>query len=314
MVTEGFEYVSNRGRGIKYSDDETLVDTNDKTNPTLSTITIMYPHDTEVWSIFLRKDVSKDGIVDGSDGNPLLHAFKNEFGWHFETEDDRDAFTEKIDNILKNFLSIYSLDVTIVIPSTNALNMFIADRIKKLRPKATIITDLLRKMSAEEVKKDIHNPDSEFAKKIKNTGIPLRAAYKDVDLAVREMDRLYDGLFVYHLINNDSIRNAITDVLTYNGNPNKVDINKIKSHDVLVIDDSMSRGHTIINACNLIKEFGPKKMTVLTLFSPKATKNSLKNDHKSWLVYSKRKMNESEIAFGVKYEIIGYVDKEGKII
>lgn len=297
MVTEGFEYASNRGRGIKYSKDETLVDTNDKTNPTWSNITIMYPNDTEVWSIFLRKDVSKDGIVDGSDGNPLLHAFKNEFGWHFETEDDRNAFTENIDNILKNFLSIYSLDVTIVVPSTNALNAFIADRIKMLRPKSTIITDFLRKMTAEEVKKDIHKPDSEFAKKIKNIGIPLRAAYKDVDLAVKEMDRLYDGLFVYHLINNDNIRNAITDVLTYNGNPNKVDINKIKSHDVLVIDDSMSRGHTIINACNLIKEFGPKKMTVLTLFSSKATKKSLKNDHKSWRDYQKRKINESEIVF-----------------
>lgn len=63
MVTEGYECVYNRG--IKYIDDETLVDTNDKTNPTWSNITIMYPNDTEVWSLFLRND-----------GNPLLHAFK----------------------------------------------------------------------------------------------------------------------------------------------------------------------------------------------------------------------------------------------
>lgn len=218
-------------------------------------------------------------------------------------------FTEKIDNILKNFLSIYLLDVTIVVPSTNSLNIFIADRIKKLRPKSTIITDFLRKMTASEVRDSIHSYDSEFKKEFKSKRA-LNAAYITVDEAIEEMNKLYGGMFVYHLVKNKDARNAIKNVLTYNENANKVDINKIKSHDVLVIDDSISRGHTIINACNLIKEFGPKKMTVLTLFS--SSKN--KGEHRSWLEHPKRKINESEIVFGTKYKTIGYANNEGKLM
>jgi hypoxanthine-guanine phosphoribosyltransferase len=39
--------------------------------------------------------------------------------------------------------------------------------------------------------------------------------------------------------------------------------------NILILDDSISRGATIKNACNIIKDFSPKTITVLTMFFKK---------------------------------------------
>lgn len=51
------------------------------------------------------------------------------------------------------------------------------------------------------------------------------------------------------------------------------DANLINSQDVLIIDDTISRGQTIREICNIINDtFVPKSITVLTLFSKKILK------------------------------------------
>jgi hypoxanthine-guanine phosphoribosyltransferase len=44
--------------------------------------------------------------------------------------------------------------------------------------------------------------------------------------------------------------------------------NKINGHNILIVDDTISRGQTIKEACNIMAEsYSPKSITVLTLLS-----------------------------------------------
>ena len=44
--------------------------------------------------------------------------------------------------------------------------------------------------------------------------------------------------------------------------------NKINGQDILIIDDTISRGQTVIEACRIMMEsYSPKSITVLTLLS-----------------------------------------------
>ena len=42
---------------------------------------------------------------------------------------------------------------------------------------------------------------------------------------------------------------------------------EIYQHNILLLDDSISRGQTIKNACDILNSFQPKSITVLTMFS-----------------------------------------------
>lgn len=289
-IKEGFSYSGEDPRGIKYdSKNDIFVDTNDRTNPTLSYIFVDRDK-IPVWSIFLRKE---NGIY-GDDGNPLLYALKGEKNWHFyPNERERAKFITQIDRILKNFLSFFPLDLTVVVPSSNDLNYLIARRIKALRPNAEIITDVLRKLKTEEVRDAIHKDNSKFNEIFGGSEKRLRDAFNVIDNAIIKMNNKHNGYFTYHeLPFKGRYREAITDVLAYNEKTKDYYTKEIFNRDILVIDDSIASGATIINACRILKDFGPKTISVLTLFSEKTGKMPPNTDHMSWK--TALKMNESE--------------------
>ena len=55
------------------------------------------------------------------------------------------------EQIVKKFLATHNSDITVVIPSGSSVNTLIADTIKRYKKDTSIVNDLLRKLTVEEV-------------------------------------------------------------------------------------------------------------------------------------------------------------------
>lgn len=83
-----------------------------------------------------------------------------------------------------------------------------------------------------------------------------------------EMDEQRDGMFSRHLIADNKMRDAILDTLKITPDRYAMDSKVINGQNILLIDDTISRGQTIKRACEILNEsYGPKSITVLTLLS-----------------------------------------------
>ena len=82
------------------------------------------------------------------------------------------------------------------------------------------------------------------------------------------MEEERDGYFTRHFVKNPTMRNLLTQTLKLSKDAAARYAKDIDGKDVLLIDDSISRGQTIKEACTIISEnYEPKSITVLTLFS-----------------------------------------------
>jgi hypothetical protein len=219
--------------------------------------------DIPVWSVFKRKKV-ENGIK--VDGNPLLYAFKNENGWKFKAEKDRSAIVNQIVLIVDKFNSTVQYGPTVVVPSGGPLNMFLAEIIKKRNPNTKIINDLVVKMTANEVYEAVISNDFGF-REVYNTKEKFLSALDKLEKSIVQMEKQRNGDFTYHFIGDPVMREAIgqTLKLSYDFGMYSNDVN---GKDILIIDDSISQGNSIKNACEVLKDsFVPNSITVLTLFS-----------------------------------------------
>ena len=216
----------------------------------------------EVWSIFQRKK----GFV-GIDGNPLIRALKGEDNWSFKSEKDRLNILHQFDLIADKFVDMFpESSLTIVIPSENKLNEFIASEITKKLKDVEMIDDCLRKLTIEEVSDIVINDDTcEFRKHYKNH---FNAAYKKLDNYFRRMKKEKNGKFTRHYVKDSEMRDVLDRTLALNDDFESEYASKIYGKNVLIIDDSISRGQTIKEACEIIKDsYAPKTIRVLTLMS-----------------------------------------------
>ena len=111
----------------------------------------------------------------------------------------------------------------------------------------------------------VEDKDSIFVRTYKDE---IDAARRMLFTYLERMDRERDGVFTRHLIDNSKMRNVLDRTLKNNDELVAEDAAKITDHDVLLIDDTISRGQTIREAVNVIKScYAPKSITVLTLFS-----------------------------------------------
>jgi hypothetical protein len=218
---------------------------------------------TPVWSIFKRKKASSN---DKFDGNPLLYAFKHEKGWRFKTQNDKESIVNQIRNIIDKFNKTHKYGVTVIIPSGGPLNNFIANLIKEKKPNTKIVDDLLWKITTDEVLNHVMTPNSKFrqyyrGKENFNNAITRLERYLTI------MDEERDGNFTYHFIDDNNMRSVIEKTMILSNNMGKYS-NDINGKDIIIVDDSISQGKSVKEACNLIKKtFIPKSMIVLTLFS-----------------------------------------------
>lgn len=236
---------------------ELNVDTSVKNNPTVDRETIP---GVEIWSIFKRRRGCHR-----HDGNPLVHALKCELKWRFKSENDRKAVERQFNKIAEKFVREHHHDITLIVPSTNRLNNYILDVILEKEPDIQYIEGLVKKLRTEEVYAMASEGDSAFMKKYADdpdNALDELAEYLD------EMDQKHDGLFVRNLIINDEMRNVLDKTLKRSDMVPARVANKLNGSDVLILDDTISRGQTIKEMVKLIPDsYSPKSITVLTLFS-----------------------------------------------
>lgn len=260
ILNEGIDFDENKLTVSYNPSHENNIETSEYTNPTM---TDKYVPFVEVWSIFKRKSGHQ------FDGNPLVYAMKNERGWRFKTQKDKNAVYNQIIKIAKKFFSKYKSDVTIVLPSSGILNKEIANVANELNPDAKFIDDLLIKMSVEEVREIILLPNSIFRKKYNNR--------KAFEMALNKFDTYSERMgdtFRTHFIKDNKLREVIEQTIRIEWSKVAEYFDCINDKDILLLDDNIGHGTSIINTCDeILTYYAPKTITVLTLFSEKYDKD-----------------------------------------
>ena len=232
------------------------VDTSIENNPTVDEKTIP---GVEVWSIFTRNR------VDTRDGNPLVYAMKGEKNWKFRSEADRKAIDRQFKAIADKFLESRKYDVTIIAPTSNDLNNYIVSVITQKKPDIEYIPDALIKLSTGDIAAMVDDMESTFFKVYRRN---MKNALKKLFTYLDRMDELKNGVFTRHFIEDSEMRDVLDKTLKCNPDKIAQDAVKINDHDVLIVDDTISRGQTIKEIVDTIKAcYNPKSITVLTLFS-----------------------------------------------
>lgn len=235
---------------------EENVDTSIEHNPTMDGDIVP---NVQVWSIFKRKRGLR------GDGNPLVYALKGEDGWTFRDESDRNAIEKQFDAIATKFATMYPIGVTILMPSGSELNMHIANVVMSKSRNAELIKGVICKLTTEEVDDIVLDFNSKFREFYKDE---FNSKYYELGRYLDLMDKERNGYFSRHLIKNNQMRDVLDSTLKLSDDRFAEFANKINGQDILIIDDTISRGQSIKEACQIMLEsYAPKSITVLTLLS-----------------------------------------------
>lgn len=256
IINEGIDF-DPQTKTVSYNPShEENVDTSIEHNPTKDMSILQ---NVDVWSIFKRKKGLR------GDGNPLVYALKGEGGWTFRSESDRMAIEHQFDAIATKFATIYPIGVTILMPSGNELNTHIANIVKSKSQNAEVIEGLICKVTTEEVDEIVLDFNSKFREFYKDD---FNSKYYELCRYLDLMDKKRNGYFSRHLIKNKQMRDILDLTLKLSEDKFAEFANKINGQDILIIDDTISRGQTIKEACHIMMEsYAPKSITVLTLLS-----------------------------------------------
>ena len=232
------------------------VDTSLENSPTVSS---EYVEGINVYSIFKRKQGAP------FDGNPLLYAFKGEKNWRFKTPNDKEAIVNQIKLVAKKFNSIHQAGFTILIPTSNSLNQFIGNIIKESNDNITIVDNLFLKLTTEEIMDIVMETNSPFMQYYKGK---MESALMQLKGYLDKMDKEKEGYFTRHYVVDNTMRSVLNQTIKLSDEYSAKYAKYINDQDILLIDDSISRGQTIKEACQSINDtFNPRTITVLTLFS-----------------------------------------------
>ncbi len=256
-LDEGIEFdPSTRTVSYNPSNDD-IVDTSIDNNPTMDGSIVP---GIEVWSIFKRKR----GAKGSGDGNPLVYALKGE-GWTFRSEADKEAIEQQFSKIASKFAAMYRVGITVLMPSGNELNNRIANVILSKSPNAELIEGAICKLTTEEVDDIVLRFDSKFREAYKDD---FNTAYWELKGYLELMNDEREGYFSRHMIKNGKMRDILD--FTFKVSPDRFAkyANKINGQNILILDDTISRGQSIREACRVIQDsYAPKSITVLTLLS-----------------------------------------------
>ena len=255
-INEGIDF-DPQAKTVSYNPShEENVDTSIEHNPTMDVDIVP---NVQVWSIFKRKKGLR------GDGNPLVYALKGEGGWTFRDESDRNAIEKQFDAIATKFATMYPVGVTILMPSGSELNMHIADVVMSKSRNAELIKGVICKLTTEEVDDIVLDFNSKFREFYKDE---FNSKYYELGRYLDLMDKERNGYFSRHLIKNNQMRDVLDSTLKLSDDRFAEFANKINGQDVLIIDDTISRGQSIKEACQIMLEsYAPKSITVLTLLS-----------------------------------------------
>lgn len=256
VINEGIDFDPHT-KTVSYNPShEENVDTSIEHNPTMDGDIVP---NVQVWSIFKRKRGLR------GDGNPLVYALNGEGGWTFRDESDKNAIEKQFDAIATKFATMYPVGVTILMPSGSELNMHIADVVMSKSRNAELIKGVICKLTTEEVDDIVLDFNSKFREFYKDE---FNSKYYELGQYLDLMDKERNGYFSRHLIKNNQMRDVLDSTLKLSDDRFAEFANKINDQDVLIIDDTISRGQSIKEACQIMLEsYAPKSITVLTLLS-----------------------------------------------
>lgn len=155
--------------------------------------------------------------------------------------------------------------VTILMPSGNELNNHIAEIVLSQSKNAELIEGVICKITTQEVDKIVLDFNSKFREYYKDN---FNEAYYELGRYLDEMDKQRNGYFSRHLVTNNKMRDILDFTLKLSDDRFAEFANKINGQDILIIDDTISRGQSIKEACQIMMDsYAPKSITVLTLLS-----------------------------------------------
>ena len=185
--------------------------------------------------------------------------------WTFRSEKDREAIEKQFDAIATKFASIYKIGVTVLMPSGNELNNHIAEIVLSKSTNGELIEGAICKLTTQEVDDIVLDFKSKFREYYKKD---FNAAYYRLGTFLDEMDKERKGTFSRHLIKDSEMRDVLDFTLKVSQDRFAEFANKINGQNILIIDDTISRGQSIKEACKIMMEsYAPKSITVLTLLS-----------------------------------------------
>ncbi len=242
MLTEGIDLDHINKKITFNSKHENNVDTSSIINPTYTEIDGIH-----VVSIFKRKH-----NIEKTDGSPLIHALKGNFGWIIDEKSIIELFkqflkiSKKIDTKYDTIINVYS---------RSTLNTQFLSMLNKVIKAENHITDLFMKLEASEVLMqavDAKGVDEKTSKKL------MKSIQKMIDK---------DNYFTYKMLPTD-LRQYICTSCKVEERDDLMYSEMINDKDILILDDTISSGKTISDSVYAINEtFKPKSITVITLFS-----------------------------------------------
>ena len=130
---------------------------------------------------------------------------------------------------------------------------------------AELLEGVICKLTTEEVDEIVLDFKSKFREYYKKD---FNAAYYRLGTFLDEMDKERKGTFSRHLIKDSEMRDVLDFTLKVSQDRFAEFANKINGQNILIIDDTISRGQSIKEACKIMMEsYAPKSITVLTLLS-----------------------------------------------
>lgn len=252
FMNEGVDVTFDRQVSIT-DEHEKKVDTSISNNPSLVNSII---DNVDIYSVFKRKS------GEAGDGNPLLYALKKENHYVLTNPDKA---KEKIEAIVKKYFSEHGKkDITIMVPSTNKLNSYFAKVVSSYCNNPSYIDNLVAKMTIEEVDDYIYEDSSKFREFYGKRFEDKYKLFKKYCNSIK--DKYY---FKFHCIKDMEMRKVIEHTIKLEDKYWKKYIDAINDKDVIIVDDSITLGNTIIETCKILTDnFTPKSVTVLTLLSP----------------------------------------------
>lgn len=208
-----------------------------------------------VWSVFKRKSGN------ALDTDPLVYSLTNKEGWHFRRQEDHDAIEKQFNLVACKFAGMYPMEVTIIIPGVNELNYRIVEVVMSKSANAQLIQGVICKMTTEEVNDIVLEMGSKFREYYKGR---FNDAYYQLCTYLEEMDEKRNDTFSRQFVIDQDMRNVLDMTLKVSEDRYAEFANKINGQHVLIIDDTISRGQSIKNACEIMSDsYAPKSITVL---------------------------------------------------
>jgi len=219
---------------------QNLLDTSTSKNPS-----IKRRHGLIIQSVFRRK--RHRGHT--QDGNPLIHALKGNHAYSINKQEIV-KFLPYFYEIIDKALNEKDYNLILPLPSSHRINEYFARRILRKCPEATIEQGFLEKKTVHDVISDLES-----------LVIPSNNLKKEVRHLLNQLNKAPAGKhFSMKDVRNHRLRKIIQPIKL----ANNLDI---KANRVLLVDDLLASGTTLLTAYNLLKSKDIDDISAICLFS-----------------------------------------------